>query len=332
MPLDPQIARILAARSPLPRHALPVGELRGALNSRISTGRTMVGEVKDLLIASAENDIPIRVYRPEGRPDGCFLFFHGGGFVGGNLDTHDHVCRDICLGANCVVIATDYRLAPEHPFPSALDDCDAVLSWVVSHAGDLGIGEPKIVVGGDSAGGNLATVLVARSRERPYQGIRGQVLIYPITDSPQLSRPSYIENGTGYGLSGDDMMRFWRDYAGRADASHPDIAPLRSDNLAGLPDTLVITAEFDPLLDEGEEYARRLMEAGVRTTLTRYDGAIHGFVRLGSEVTLAARALRQISQWVRDRFAKSEPRASHSDDAESPEVDRDGIRFGQGGA
>ena len=333
MPLDPQIARILAARSPLPRHALPIGELRKGLNSQISTSRTKVGKVEDLLITSAERDIPIRIYWPDGsRPDGCFLFIHGGGFVGGSLDTHDHVCRDICLGANCVVVATDYRLAPEHPFPSALNDCNAVLTWVVSHGADLGIGELKIVLGGDSAGGNLATVLAARSRQRQEWGVCGQILIYPITDLPQLSRASYVENGTGYGLTSDDMKRFWRDYAGEAaDENDPEIAPLRSENLAGFPATLVITAQYDPLRDEGEEYARRLMEAGVQTTLKRYDGAIHGFVRMGSQVTMASRALQQISQWTRDRFSKSEPQARHLDEAEGSKVNCNAISPRHGG-
>ncbi|MEJ8574238.1 alpha/beta hydrolase [Microbaculum marinum] len=326
MPLDPQIARILAERSPLPRHMLPIGELRSGLNSRTSANQTKVGKVEDLHVTSEQTDVPIRIYWPFGRPDGCFLFFHGGGFVGGSLDTHDHICRDICLAANCVVIATDYRLAPEHPFPSALHDCAAVLSWVVSHGGFLGLDDPKIVVGGDSAGGNLATVLVARSRQRREGRISGQVLIYPITDVPRLSRTSYVENGAGYGLSSDDMLRFWRDYAGEApDVNDPAIAPVRSSELAGLPDTLVITAEFDPLRDEGEEYARRLMEAGVPTTLTRYDGAIHGFVRMGSEVRLAAQALRQISQWLGERFSDQEPHAHHRQVAKASEVGRNGI-------
>lgn len=265
--------------------------------------RTPVAGVEERRISSPDCDIPVRIYRPETKPAGCLVFFHGGGFVMGGLESHDHVCRDLCAGANAIVIAADYRLAPEHPFPSALNDCEAVLRWACAHAAELDCERGGIVVGGDSAGGNLATVLAIRDRDRGESNLRGQILIYPVTDAPLPFKSSYIENGSGYGLTSDDMVRFWRDYVGRApDENDPEISPLRSKNFSGLPGALVITAEFDPLRDEGEAYASRLADAGVATTLVRYQGAVHGFVRMGTNVGLAADALQQICLWLRGQF------------------------------
>lgn len=307
VPLDPEIAAILAARPQMPRHALPIAELRAGMLALPNAKRTPVARVEDRLISSPDGAVLIRIYWPEGKPEGCLVFFHGGGFVMGGLESHDHICRDLCVGANAVVVAADYRLAPEHAFPCALNDCGAVLRWVVAHARELESDRGGIVVGGDSAGGNLATVLAIRARDRGAPKLRGQILIYPVTDAPLPFKPSYIENGSGYGLTGDDMIRFWRDYVGGAyDRNDPDISPLQTKNLADLPDTLVITAEFDPLRDEGEAYAKRLADGGVATTLIRYQGAIHGFIRMGKDVRLAANALQQICLWMRDRFAASE--------------------------
>jgi acetyl esterase len=274
--------------------------------AQIPPQRTPVAKVEDCRIQSPDGDIPIRIYWPEGKASGCLVFFHGGGFVMGGLDTHDHICRDLCVGAQAVVVAADYRLAPEHPFPCALNDCETLLHWVVAHGSDLNIDQGKVIVGGDSAGGNLAAVLAIRARDRGESQLRGQILIYPVTDAPLPFKPSYIENGSGYSLTRDDMIRFWRDYVGdRSGENNPEISPLRAQSLSGLPDALVMTAEFDPLRDEGEAYAKRLIDSGVPTTLTRYDGAIHGFVRMGADVRLAANALQQVCLWMKDRFAHS---------------------------
>lgn len=304
MPLDPQIERLLAAKSQTPRSSLPVTELRAGMLALTPKQRTPVWKVENRSLRTPDGDIAIRIYRPEGKPMGCLAFFHGGGFVMGGLDTHDHVCRDLCVGSQAIVVAIDYRLAPEHPFPAALDDCTRLLKWMVASRADLNVKQGAIIVGGDSAGGNLATVLAMRARD---QGLRlcGQVLLYPVTDAPLPFKPSYIEYGTGYSLTGNDMIRFWRDYIGGDEFAqdNPELRPLQAQNLLGLPDALVITAEFDPLRDEGEAYAKRLIDAGVPTTLTRYDGAIHGFIRMGNDIRLAAIALDQICPWMKARFA-----------------------------
>ncbi|GGE51637.1 acetylhydrolase [Agaricicola taiwanensis] len=271
--------------------------------AQVPASRTPVARVEDRRLPSPDGEVAVRIYWPDEAPRGCLVFLHGGGFVMGGLDTHDHVCRDLCAGAQSVVVAVDYRLAPEHPFPCALNDCEAALRWVVANAREIGTDPRKIVVGGDSAGGNLATVLTMRARDRREPKLAGQILIYPVTDAPLPFKPSYIANGSGYSLTSEDMIRFWRDYVGdSSDETDPEMCPLRAQYLGGLPDALVITAEFDPLRDEGEAYANRLMSAGIPTTLTRYDGAIHGFVRMGTEVRLAAHALQQICLWMTGRF------------------------------
>lgn len=306
MPLDPQIAALLAAKPQPARHALPVAELRAALLTQLPPKSPPVASAEDRTVPSAEGNVPVRIYRPDGKAAGCLVYFHGGGFVMGSLDTHDHVCRELCVGAQSVIVAADYRLAPEHPFPCGLDDCEAVLRWVAGHPGELEVDPAKIMVGGDSAGGNLATVLAIRMRDQDGPNLHGQVLLYPVTDAPLPYKPSYIENAVGYSLTRDDMLRFWRDYAGDGPAAdHPELYPLRAQSLAGLPASIVITAGFDPLRDEGRDYARRLMDAGVPTTLKQYDGAIHGFVRLGPQVQLAKDALQQVSLWMADRYTRS---------------------------
>ncbi len=306
MPLDPQIAALLAAKPQTPRHTLPVAELRANLLAQLPPKLPPVASADDRKVASADGSIPVRIYRPEGEASGCLVYFHGGGFIMGSLDTHDQICREICVGARSVIVSVDYRLAPEHPFPCGLNDGESVLRWVAGHAAELGIAPGKIMVGGDSAGGNIATALAIRMRDRNGPQVHGQVLLYPVTDAPQPYKPSYIANAIGYSLTRDDMLRFWRDYAGAASAANdPEIYPLRAEKLSGLPPTLVITAEFDPLRDEGNQYAQRLIDAGVPTTLTQYDGAIHGFIRLGADLRLAKKALQQVCLWMIGRYAQS---------------------------
>ncbi len=305
MPLDPQIATLLAAKPQLARHALPIAELRAALLTQLPPKCPPVASAEDRIIPSAEGGVTVRIYRPEGKAAGCLVYFHGGGFVMGSPDTHDQICRELCAGAQTVIVAADYRLAPEHPFPCGLNDCEAVLRWAAEHSGELDVDPAKIMVGGDSAGGNLATVLAIRMRDKDGPYLHGQVLLYPVTDAPLPYKPSYIENAVGYSLTRDDMLRFWRDYAGDGlAANNSELYPLRAQSLAGLPASIVITAGFDPLRDEGRDYAQRLMDAGVPTTLEQYDGAIHGFVRLGPQLALAKDALQQVSLWMTDRFRR----------------------------
>jgi acetyl esterase len=219
----------------------------------------------------------LRVYRPNdisGR--GALVYFHGGGWVIGSLDTHDDVCRKLAAALDHVVISVDYRLAPEHPFPEPLNDCVTAVQWIHAHARDLDIDPERLAVGGDSAGGNLAAV-VANLRPIP---LCFQMLIYPVTDARRGSA-SYRDNADGYRLTSNGMKWFWDHYLSGPEGSQDDprVSPLYADDrtLAASPPALVITAEYDPLRDEGEDYARRLLGAGVPCTLTRYYGQIHGF-------------------------------------------------------
>lgn len=222
--------------------------------------------------------VPVRVYRP-GPEDKlpCLVYFHGGGWVIGDLETHDSVCRNLARDAHCVVIATDYRLAPEHSFPAALDDCYAVTCWAASHADQLNIDSARIAIGGDSSGGNLAACVSLRIKGEGGPAIVHQLLIYPVTDAA-LDSGSYEANGAGYMLTRDTMEWFFSHYVGAdADPFDPYISPLRAKDLSNLPSATVITAEFDPLRDEGEAYADKLKAAGVDTLAMRFDGMIHGF-------------------------------------------------------
>lgn len=244
-----------------------------------------VYRVEDRVIPGPESDIPIRIYTPEGKgPLPIVVYFHGGGFVYGDLETHDAVCRSIVNASQHIVVAVDYRLAPEHPFPAAPNDCYAAAKWVYENAAKLGGDQTRLSVAGDSAGGNLATVVCLMAKEKGGLAISKQLLIYPVTDDFEPEKyPSYKENGTGYFLTTDTMGLFHQLYIqDKAYRKHPYAAPLYAPNLSGLPKALVITAEYDPLRDEGELYANKLQESGVAVQLVREKGLIHGFFNLFS--------------------------------------------------
>lgn len=223
--------------------------------------------------------VPARLYRPRTDVElGLYIYFHGGGWVIGDLETHDDVCRAIANRSGHAVLSVDYRLAPEFPFPTPLTDCLAATRWAYDHAGDLGCDPTRIAVGGDSAGGNLATV-VAIETDVP---LRCQVLVYPVTDATQRHR-SYEENSNGPLLTKAGMSWFIHHYlADGTSQNDPRVSPLFASDaaLAKLPPTLVITAEFDPLRDEGEAFASRLSSLGVPTSSVRYAGQIHGFISM----------------------------------------------------
>ncbi len=271
-----------------------------------------VASVSDRTLPGPAGEIPIRVYTPAGSgPVGAFVFYHGGGWVIGDLDTHDRECRVLCADAGCLVVAVDYRLAPEHPYPAAADDAFAALKWIGENAAEIG-GEPRrIAVGGDSAGGNLAAVVALLARDAGGPALRLQLLVYPVVD---LRSPSVFasrkENEEGPFLTLEVMEWFERHYfskggAGIGDAGRlePKASPLLAHSLAGLPPALVVTAELDPLRDEGEAYANALQEAGVATTLHRYDGMPHMFFQLsaisGDAQKLRAEAASARKQAVR---------------------------------
>ena len=256
--------------------------------------RIELASVTDRAVPGPGGDIPVRVYRPEeGTVLPVLVYFHGGGWVIGSLESHDGTCRELARDAGCVVVAVDYRLAPENRYPAAADDCYAVTCWVAENGDALGIDPGRLAVGGDSAGGNLAAAVSLMARDRNGPAITFQLLIYPVTDA-DFSRPSYVENAEGYFLTTSAMEWFWGHYVpDEGQRSEAYCAPQQAKDLAGLPPALVITAEFDPLRDEGEAYAGRLQQAGVETTLTRYDGMIHGFFSMGGVSKAAQDAVTQ---------------------------------------
>lgn len=240
--------------------------------------------------------VRIRIYRPEGKgPFPVCLYFHGGGWVVGDLDSHDHVCRSLARRGRAVVMNVDYRLAPESKYPGALDDCLFALRWAESHAADLE-GDPKrISVAGDSAGGQLAAGLALRVRDEGGPKIASQLLIYPVTDR-NFDTASYLEYAEGFGLTRTNMKWFFECYLrDEADASNPWNAPLRAKDLKGLPPALVLTAEYDVLRDEGEAYAKRLHEAGVPVRCLRFNGMNHGFIRMAAIFPKADRAVTELA-------------------------------------
>ncbi|MFC1757214.1 alpha/beta hydrolase [Planctomycetota bacterium] len=244
-------------------------------------------------------DIGARRYVPvadEVRP--AIVYFHGGGWVLGNIDTHDAVCRRLAKESNCVVISVDYRLAPEHPFPAAMDDSYVATRYVLEHAEELGVQAGKIAVAGDSAGGNLAAAVAQRFRDEERPGIDLQVLIYPVIE-PTFDSGSYEEFAEDFGLTREAMKFFWRQYAPDGSARDNPYAVPSVARLSRLPRTFVVTAEYDVLRDEGERYAKRLSESGCDVTLVRYDGMLHGFVHFAGAFDEGVKATAKIGRFIK---------------------------------
>ena len=261
-----------------------------------------VEEVQERTIDGPGGPIPVRVYRPStAGPPGAVAYFHGGGWVVGTLDTYDTVGRALANAAGALVVTVGYRLAPEHPFPAALNDSVAAVDWLGRHAGELGADPGRLAVAGDSAGANLATVIARRARDASGPPLRHQLMVYPALD-PTASSASYREHADGYLLSADDMRWYWHQYLGCADPRLPDIAPALAD-LSGLPPATILTAEYDPLRDEGEAYARQLEEAGVPVTLHRIAGVTHGFFRWRAVTPAASEAMAIAGASLRDALS-----------------------------
>jgi acetyl esterase len=255
--------------------------------------------VSEVWETKVQNTVAVRVYIPQrAQPTPLVVYLHGGGWVTGGLDTHDDTCRRIASGTSCTVVNVDYRLAPEHPYPVPLEDCFAALSWSAEHAADLSADPRAIVIAGSSAGGNLAAAATLLARDTGAPEIAAQILIYPVID-PQMSTASYELFGSGYGLDREHMQWFWSSYVPDERARQDVLAaPCLADSLAGLPPALVITAEFDPLRDEGEEYARALRASGVPVKLHRYEGQIHGFAAMRGVLADAGGALDEINLMI----------------------------------
>jgi acetyl esterase len=307
MPLDPQVTLLLdtIASLNLPElHTLTAAQGRAmARMQRESLPPGPDAETRDVLIPGPAGDVSARVYRPLGTDSKVLpvlMWFHGGGFVIGSVHESDSDCRRLAVDAGIVVVSVEYRLAPEHPFPAGPNDCYAATAWVSAHAAELGIDASRLAVGGDSAGGNLATVVALMARERGGPPIAFQLLVYPVTDLVSMETPSHHANAAGYYLTRDSMIWFRAAYT--PDPSERErglVSPLHAKDLGGLPPALVITAEFDPLRDEGEIYADKLRAAGVSVTKTRHDGMIHGFFSMNAFLEGGKRAMKEATNALR---------------------------------
>lgn len=312
MPLHPTAKQMLDQMALLDAPKIwevPITDVRNGemVFASIGAGEPVeMNAVADQAIPGPHGDVPVRVYAPVpvgvADPLPIVVYLHGGGWVSMSIETHDLICRRLARASRALVVSVAYRLAPENAYPIPLDDAYAAVEWVAQHASDLGGDGTRVAVMGDSAGGNLAAAVALRSRETGGPSLRAQVLVYPALDA-SCATESYRENGAGYLLDEPGMRWFWRQYLGPdADANAKDAlaAPACADDLHGLPPATIVTAEFDPLRDEGEAYGARLRDAAVPVTVRRFDGMIHGFLGMpamfdeaDAAIDVAADALRQ---------------------------------------
>ena len=293
MALHPQAKAfldMLASSGAPPIEKLPLAEARAARAEMLEAGfpEEAVAEVQNRSVPGPGGPIPVRVYRPKKNETlPVLVFFHGGGFVIGNLDTHDRLCRALANASDCAIISVYYRLAPEHKYPAAVDDAYAVTKYVAEHASEFGIDPNRIGVGGDSAGANLATVVCLLSRDRGGPQLKFQLLIYPLVDYYDES-PSMQQYAEGHFLTRAGMDWFRDSYLPSREAGlEPSASPMYAKDVGGLPPAMIITAECDPLRDQGEAYARKLEAAGVAVELKRYEGMIHVFLQFAAALDTA---------------------------------------------
>jgi acetyl esterase len=311
MPVDPNLASVLQLIANSGRPAVCEGtaaQARAGLRTLMVDFRNpaQLAAVRAVTDATVAGSVPARIYRPDvDGPVPTIVFFHGGGFVIGDLDTHEGVCRLLCRDVGAVVVSVDYRLAPEHRFPAAVEDSYAVVQWVVGHPDDFGGDATRIAVGGDSAGGNLAAVCaqLAQADDLP---LAAQLLVYPAVDMLNDNYPSRTDNADGYFLTLADMHWFAEQYTGLAGsepearvlAADPRLSPLLAKSLEGLPPAVIVTAAYDPLRDEGDAYAEALERAGVRVVHKQYPSLIHGFYGMEALSPAVAAA----STWINATF------------------------------
>ncbi|CDO30308.1 alpha/beta hydrolase [Mycolicibacterium porcinum] len=279
-------------------------EVRARLKASRRPARPVpVGNVEDRTVPGPAGEIPVRIYHPLDSADAgtglpVLVYFHGGGFVLCDLDSHDSCCRRLANGIGAIVVSVDYRLAPEHPYPAAVDDALAATEWVAAHAGELGGDPARLVVAGDSAGGNLAAVVAMTARDRGGPTIAFQVLIYPVVDQRRKSSLSSPHTKSGV-LTAEHMQWFTAQYLGDSGAqSEVSASPILGD-MTGLPDGHVLTGALDPLCEEGEEYARMLAAGGAKVSVRRYDRGFHGFFNLADHLPAAAEATEDVCAVVR---------------------------------
>ena len=315
MPVDPQIQQVIDALAVSgfgPVYEQSPAEARAQYQRMVKArgiAPAPVGTVEERSIPGPAGDLPVRIYRPnlDARPLPGLVYFHGGGHVIGNLDTHDAVARNLCNGAGCVVVSVDYRLAPEHKFPAAAVDAFAAVQWCAEHGSEIGIDPLQMAIGGDSAGGNLAAAAALMARDAGGPALRLQVLVYPVTDYAG-DTGSYRTYAQGYGMLDARSMRWFRDHYLRGEADRLDwrAAPLRAGDLSGLPPALVLTAQCDVLRDEGEAYAQRLSAAGVDVEYQECPGMIHGFFTMAPMIDGAVRAQTQVCDGLKRAFASGD--------------------------
>jgi acetyl esterase/lipase len=331
--IDPEVAALLdeliaAARPssmslPLPQGRRNFVELFNSLSST-----PPIGAVHDVAIAGPGGPLPLRIYSPA--EDGVarrtrrpiLLAFHGGGWVFGDVETADALCRGLANASGCIVVSVGYRLAPERPFPAALDDADTALRWTRDHGAEVGASPDRIAVGGESSGGNLAAALALRARDRGDRAIRFQLLLYPALDAT-MSMASYRDNADDPFLSASEMRWYWARYLGDdpGAATDPYASPTAATSLEGVPPAHVITAGDDVLRDEGEAYARRLVQAGVPASVRRYEGVPHGFMSMDGKLSAGARAIADAGVVLREAFDASMIGVLHGHDDEPERVD-----------
>src|SRR5579863_6998720 len=306
MPLDQQMKTVLDAMrdARVPAfHTLTPEQARAATSRRAAQGPPEpVANVEDRRLPGPRGEIPVRIYTPKGKPPfGVLMYFHGGGWVVGDIEMTDQPCRMLTNAGGCVTVSVVYRLAPEHKFPAGPEDCYAATKWVADNAAGLNIDPSRIAVGGTSAGATLAAAVALMARDRGAPNLAYQLLIYPATTTV-LETGSHREfaRDNYYILSRADMEWFWGHYlASDADRLNPYACPARADTLRRLPSAFVITAEFDPLRDEGEAYAARLREDGVRAVLKRYEGVTHGFFGMPAQLDKAKEAIADAGSALR---------------------------------
>ena len=302
---------LMVERQIPPTHTLSPAEARSFYRERRAVTQPApppIAETRDLQASGPHGPILLRLYHPVAAtqrqaPPPVLVYYHGGGWVIGDLDTHDTLCRELAIASGCAVVAVDYRMAPEHRFPTAVDDCIAATRWVRDHAAELGIDATRLAVGGDSAGGNLAAVVAIAMRDAGDLSIRFQLLIYPATDQ-RRGWPSHTSNGQGYLLTSDTMDYFHDHYIpDKAQDTDWRASPLLHADHAGLPPALVLTAGYDPLRDEGLAYAARLTGAGSRATQVCFERQIHGFITMGKLLDEANAAVALCAGELRRAFA-----------------------------